>query len=132
MSKRKEKILEFVELDQHTSIQKLPLKDQMRVFMKRLLYNERNELKRESVSSVDYLRKKANFTEFLTKATEPIREGKYTSVELSVSSKFEDVLMEVLYAPNIDNYYHIEVIKPQVKYNTDYFFTIKLQVKGGD
>jgi hypothetical protein len=124
----KEKILEYVELDEHTSIQKLSLLDQLRVLLRRITYDESNELKRMDVETVDYLRKRSNLLQFLLQATEPLRKGQHKTVEVQISSKFDTVLKEVLSLERFTEYYHIEIQRPELEYNIHHYITVRFEI----
>lgn len=119
----------FVDVDDSTPIQKLSVLDQLRVLLKNLTYDAGNELKNEDIVTQEYLTLKANLSEFLRKATLPIRKGKRHEVIVNISTVFNPVFDEVIKSPEIDNFYWVDVVKPKTDYNISYDMLVRLRVK---
>lgn len=129
MALKKKKLFTYVEVDDYTPIQKLSVKDQLRVLIQRLTYDDASELKTEDAVTVNQLTLQANLMEFLHRATDPIRKGEKHKVTVMVSNMFDPVLETVLNSNTIKNYYDIEVQRPDIEYDVKYFITIKMEVK---
>lgn len=129
MALKKTKLFTYVEVDDYTPIQKLSVKDQLRVLIQRLTYDDASELKTEDAVTVNQLTLQANLMEFLHRATDPIRKGEKHKVTVMVSNMFDPVLETVLNSNTIKNYYDIEVQRPDIEYDVKYFITIKMEVK---
>lgn len=125
----KEKVFEYIEIDDRTPVQKLSIGDQLRVLFKRLAYDPGQELKRDDALTREELKLKANLSEFVFLSTEPIRRGKKRSVTMSISSKFDSVFDEVFNSPKITNNYNVEIIRPNIEYNITYFINVTMEVK---
>lgn len=123
------RLFSFVEVDDSTPIQKLTFMEQMRVLIKRLTNEDKEQLKAEDAETVYALQLKADLLEFLQKATERVRRGEHKSVTVSVSSKFLPVLEDVLESSSISTYYTYIVDKPEIEYDVEYFIKITLEVK---
>ncbi len=119
----------YVEVDDSTPIQKLKILDQLRVLLKSLTYDEANELKNEDIVTTEYLTLKANLSDFLRKATAPIRKGKKKEVILSLSTYFNPVMDEVLNSREITDYYYVSIVKPKIEYDLPYDVLVRLRVK---
>ena len=119
----------YTEIDDRTPIQKLTFGEQLRVLLRRLTHSEKNELATEDAVTREYLVMRANLLDFISKATKSVREGKHHSVTISGSNRFDPVLEEVLNSPQITNYYTVQVSRPEVDYDIDYFIKIRLEVK---
>lgn len=123
------KLYTFVEVDDKTPIQKLGIMDQFRVLLKHLTYDAANDLHNEDIVTREYMTLKANLSEFLRKATEPIRAGKRKEVIVNVSSQFLPVLDEVLNQHEIKDFYYVAKAFPKTEYDIPYDFLLKLRVK---
>lgn len=123
------KLYSFVEVDAKTPIQKLKVTDQFRVLLKHLTYDDANDLRNEDVVTQEYMTLKANLSDFLRKATEPIREGKSKEVIVNISSYFNTVFDEVINSHEIADFYTVSVVKPKIEYDIQYDFMVKLRVK---
>lgn len=128
MSDRK-KLFTYVEVDDSTPVQKLKFSDQLRVLLKRITEDPASELKSEEVFTTEYLTLKADFTEMLLKAAAPLRAGKNKSVVISVDSKYNYVMDEVLKSPTISRFYEVSVAKPKIEYDVPCNSLVKLQIK---
>ena len=128
MAKAK-KLYTFVEVSDEVPVQKLPLMDQIRVLFRSLTYDPANDLKNEDAVTHEYLSLKANLSDFLRKATEPIREGKSRTVYVQIASEFKTVLNEVLRSPEIANFYRVSMVKPKIDYDIPFDIMLKLSVK---
>jgi len=126
---KRETVFTYVIDDGRVPIQKLPIKDQIRVLIKKLLYDESSELKREDIVTKEELRMRTNLILFLNKATDPIRKKGKKSVTIRLSSKFSPALESVMANSKFLNYYTFEVSKPNVEYDVDYFFQLTMKVK---
>lgn len=120
----------FVEVDDSTPIQKLKIRDQLRVLLKQLTYDPANDLKNEDVVTQEYMTLKADLSDFLRRATEAIRNGKRKEVIVSVSTKFKPVFDEVINSHEIKDFYTVSVAKPKITYDITYDFMVRLRVKG--
>lgn len=119
----------FVDVDDSTPIQKLPLLDQLRVLFKSLTYDDANELKNEDIVTSEYLTLKANLLSFLRTATAPIRNGRRREVVLAISSQFQPVFNEVMRSKEITDYYHVSIARPKTDYDLPYDTLVRLRVK---
>lgn len=126
---RKKKLTSYVVIDDNTPIQKLSVKEQLRVLIHHLSDGDREQLKAEDAETVFELQLKADLLEFLHKSTEQVRNGNHRSVTVSVSSKFKSVLQDVLESPSISSYYNTTVVDPEIDYGIDYFLKVTLEVK---
>lgn len=123
------KLYSYVEVDDSTPIQKLPIMDQLRILLKKLTYDPANELKSEDAVTTEYMTLKANLSDFFRRSTEPIRRGEKSEVIVNVSSKFNPVYNEVINSPDIQNYYYVSEVRPQIEYDIPYDFLVRLTVK---
>lgn len=123
------KLFSFVEVTDDTPIQKLTVLEQLRLLIRRMANDDKEQLRAEDAETVYQLQLKANLLEFLIKATEKVRQGEEKSVTCQISSKFNPVLEEVLQSPSIANYYTATVVSPDIDFDVDYFIKVKLEVK---
>ena len=126
---RKEKVFEYVELDDKTPIQKLSILDQVRILFRKLTYDASQELKRDDAVTREELKLKADLIDFILKATEPIRNGEHRKVLISISNKFDPILESVLRSKRISNYYGITIDRPNIEYDIPFFIRVTLEVK---
>lgn len=123
------KLFSFIEVTEETPIAKLSILEQIRLLIVKLSNENREQLKAQDAETQEILRLQANLLEFFEKSTAPLREGKETKVAVQVSSKFLPVLDTVLQSNSIRTFYDVEVIKPDIEYDIDYFFKVILEVK---
>lgn len=123
------KLYTFVEVNDSTPIQKLKLSDQFRVLLKQMTYDAANDLKNEDIVSRERLVLKANLSEFLRRATEPIRSGNKKEVIVNVSNKFDPVFEEVMDSHEIKDFYIVSVVRPNIEYDIPYDFLVRLRVR---
>lgn len=123
------KLYSFVEVDDSTPIQKLKIMDQLRVLLKSLTYDPANDLHNEDIVTTEYLKLRANLSDFLRRATEPIRRGKKKEVIVNISTHFNPVFDEVINSPEIANFYDVSIVRPKIEYDIPYDFLVKLRVK---
>lgn len=123
------KLYTFVEVDDSTPIQKLSIMDQLRVLLKSVTYDAANDLHNEDIVTKERLTLKANLSDFLRRATEPIRSGKSKEVIVNISNKFDPVFEEVITSHEIADFYHVSVVRPKIEYDIPYDFMLKLRVK---
>lgn len=123
------KLYSFVEVDDSTPIQKLKISDQLRVLLKSLTYDPANELKNEDIVTQEYMTLKANLSEFLRKATEPIRRGNRREVIVNISTHFDPVFEDVIKSHEIADFYDVAVVRPKIEYDIPYDFMVRLRVK---
>lgn len=128
MSKGK-KLYSFVDVDDSTPIQKLKLTDQIRILLKSWTYDPANDLHADDVVTQEYMQLKANLSEFIYKATAPIRAGKKYEVIVNISTEFNPVFKEVLNSPEITRYYDVKVIRPKIDYDIPYDAMVRFRVK---
>lgn len=126
---REKKLYTFVDVDDSTPIEKLSIMDQLRVLLKSLTYDPANELKNEDIVTQEYLTLKANLSEFLRKATEPIRKGKRHEVIVNVSTQFDPVFDEVIESHEIKDFFEVSVVRPNIDYDIPYDVMVRLRVK---
>lgn len=119
----------FVEVDDSTPIQKLPILDQLRVLLKKLTYDAANELYNDDVVTQEYLQLKANLLDFLRRACLPIRQGKKKEVIVNIASQFNPVFEEVINSHEIKDFYHVDIVRPKIDYDIPYDFMLRLRVK---
>ena len=123
------KLYSFVEVDDRTPIQKLSISDQLRVLLKHLTHDPANELRTEDSVTTERMILKANLSDFLRKATEPIRAGKKREVIVNISNKFDPVINEVISSHEISDFFEVSVVRPKIEYDIPYDFMVKLRVK---
>lgn len=123
------KLYSFVEVDDSTPIQKLGLADQLRVLFKQLTYDDANELRNDDIVTQQYMTLKANLSEFLRKATEPIRRGNRHEVIVNISTKFDPVFEEVINSHEIQDFYKVDIVRPKIDYDIPYDIMVRLRVK---
>lgn len=123
------RLFRFIEVDDKTPIQKLSLSDQLRVLVKQFTYDPANELRNDDIVTTQYMRLKANLSEFLRKATEPLRSGEKKEVIVNVSTEFNPVFEEVLNSHEIADFYHVAVVKPKIEYDIPYDYLVRLHIK---
>ena len=123
------KLYSFVEVDDRTPIQKLSISDQLRVLLKHLTHDPANELRTEDSVTTERMILKANLSDFLRKATEPIRAGKKREVIVNISNKFDPVFNEVISSHEISDFFEVSVVRPKIEYDIPYDFMVKLRVK---
>lgn len=126
---KSKRLYTFVEVDDSTPVQKLPILDQIRVLLKQWTYDAANELKSEDAVTQEYMAMKSTLLDFLHKATEPIRAGKHKDVIVSVSSVFNPVFEDVIKSHEISDFYEVYVATPKLEYDIPYDFLVKLVVK---
>lgn len=127
--KQGKKICTFVEVDDCTPVQKLSVKDQLRVLAMQLAYDPAAELKAADAVTVEMLTLKADLSEFLNKSLRSIYKGEHKSVVVQVANKFRPVLMDVLKSPAYHNYFDIETAIPKVQYDIPFDVLVKFTVK---
>lgn len=123
------KLYSFVEVDDSTPIQKLSIMDQLRVLFKKLTYDEANELRNDDIVTQQYMTLKATLSNFLRKATEPIRRGDRHEVIVNISTKFNPVFDEVIKSHEIADFYQVDVVRPKIDYDIPYDIMVRLRVK---
>lgn len=123
------KLYSFVEVNDKTPIQKLSIGDQLRVLLKHFTYDPANELRTEDSVTTERMTLKANLSDFLRKATAPIREGKKKEVIISVSNKFDPVFKEVIESREIADFFEVSVVRPKIEYDIPFDFMVRLRVK---
>lgn len=126
---RGKKLYSFVEVDDNTPFQKLKIGDQLRVLLKHLTYDPANELKSEDAVTAQYMTLKADLSDFLHKATNPIRRGDKNEVIVNVANSFDPVFDEVINSHEIKDFFEVEVIRPKIEYDIPYDFMVRLRVK---
>ena len=119
----------FVDVDDSTPIQKLSIMDQLRVLVKSLTYDASNDLKNEDIVTQEYMTLRANLTDFLRKATAPIRSGKSHEVIVNISTRFNPVFDEVIHSKEIVDFYDVAIVTPEIEYDIPYDFMVRLRVK---
>lgn len=125
------KLYSFVEVDDSTPIQKLSIMDQLRLLLKSFTYDAANELKNEDIVTQEYLTLQANLSDFLRRATEPIRKGKRKEVIVSISTYFNPVFDTVINSREIRDFYDVAIVKPKIDYDIPYDIMVRLKVKDG-
>lgn len=119
----------FVEVDDSTPVQKLKISDQLRVLLKSLTYDAANDLKNDDIVTQEYMQLRANLTDFLRKATEPIRSGQNREVIVNISTHFNPVFDEVINSPEIRDFYDVAIVEPKIEYDIPYDKMVRLRVK---
>lgn len=122
------RLFRFIEVDDKTPIQKLSLSDQLRVLVKQFTYDPANELRNDDIVTTQYMRLKANLSEFLRKATEPLRSGEKKEVIVNVSTEFNPVFEDVLASHEIADFYYVSVVKPKIEYDIPYDYLVRLRI----
>ena len=126
---RGKNLYSFVEVNDNTPFQKLKISDQFRVLLKHLTYDPANELRSEDAVTAEYMTLKADLSDFLRKATNPIRRGKKTEVIVNVSNSFDPVFEDVINSHEIKDFFEVSVVRPKIEYDIPYDFMVKLKVK---
>lgn len=126
---KSKKLYSFVEVDDRTPIQKLKISEQLRVLLKHLTYDDANELKSEDAVTQEYMTLKANLSDFLYKATAPIRKGKKREVVVNIANGFDPVWEDVITSHEFADFYDIAVVRPKIEYDIPYDFMVRLTVK---
>lgn len=126
---RGKKLYSFVEIDDSVPIQKLKIMDQFRILLKHLSYDAANELKSEDAVTTEYMTLKANLSDFLHKATDPIRRGDRKEVIVNISNVFDPVFDDVISAHEIKDFFDVAVVRPKIDYDIPFDFMVKLTVK---
>ena len=119
----------FVEVDDSTPVQKLTIRDQFRVLLKSLTYDPANELKNEDIVTQEYMTLRANLTDFLRKATAPIRRGDKHEVIVNISTKFNPVFNDVMQSHEIADFYDVAIVTPKIEYDIPYDVMVRLRFK---
>ena len=119
----------FVEVDDSTPVQKLKISDQLRVLLKSLTYDAANDLKNDDIVTQEYMQLRANLTDFLRKATEPIRSGQNHEVIVNISTHFNPVFDDVINSPEIRDFYDVAIVEPKIEYDIPYDKMVRLRVK---
>jgi len=123
------RLYSFVEVDDSTPIQKLSIMDQLRVLLKSFTYDPANELKNEDIVTQEYMTLRANLSDFLRRATEPIRKGKRREVIVNISTHFNPVFEEVINSHEIKDFYDVSIVRPNIEYDIPYDIMVRLRVK---
>lgn len=129
MASKGKKLFSFLEVTDETPIQKLSVLEQFRLLVRKASNSDREQLRADDAETIYQLQMQANLLEFITKATSKVRNGQARSVTVQLSSKFLPVLDEVLESPTIKPFYTWTIDKPEVDYDIDYFFRLKLEVR---
>lgn len=124
-----QKLFSFIEVTDETPVQKLSILEQLRLLIRRLSNDDKEQLKADDAETLYSLQLKANLLEFLNKSTEKIRKGEERVVTVQIASKFLPVLDDVLESPTIAAYYTTTVSKPDIEFDIDYFVKLRLEVK---
>ena len=123
------KLYSYVEVDDRTPIQKLKIADQLRVLLKHITHDPANELRTEDAVTTEYMTLKANLSDFLRKATNPIRRGEKREVIVNISNKFDPVFNEVITSHDIADFFDVSIVRPKLEYDIPYDFMLRLRVK---
>lgn len=123
------RLYRYVEVDDKTPVQKLKLMDQLRLLLRKLTEDPANELKADDAVTAEYLKLKADCTDFLKKATKPLREGTRSVVYVQISNQFKPVLKAVLQSNDIRNYYDVRLAKPKVDYDIPMEYLVEMRNK---
>lgn len=126
---REKKLFTYVEVDDSTPVQKLSIKDQLHVLLKQLTYDPANELKNDDIVTAEYMTLKANLSDFLRKATAPIRRGEMHEVIVNIPSVFMPVYEEVVQSHEIADFYTVDAVRPKLEYDIPYDMLVRLRVK---
>ncbi len=128
MAKEK-RLFTYIEVDDSTPVQKLSVKDQLRVLLKQMTYDPANELRNNDLVTQEYMTLKANLSEFIRHATEPIRSGKYKEVIVNISTNFNPVFKEVINSHEVADFFDVSVVKPKTDYDIPYDFLVRFRVR---
>lgn len=123
------KLYRYAEYNDDMPVQKLTIGDQMRMLLKQLTHDPANELSVEDAVTQERMTLRANLTNFLRKATEPIRSGEKREVIVNVSNKFNPVFDDVLKSPEITNFFDVYTVAPDIEYDIPFDIMVKLRVK---
>lgn len=123
------KLYSYVEVDDKTPVQKLGLMDQLRLLLRKLTEDPANELKADDAVTAEYLKLKADCTDFIKRAAKPLREGTNESVIIQISNQFKPVLKDVITSPDIANFYDIKLAKPKIDYDIPLEYLLEISNK---
>lgn len=126
---RGQRLYKYVEVDDKTPVQKLGLMDQIRLLLRKLTEDPANELRSDDAVTAEYLKLKADCTDFIKKAAEPIKLGKHKVVVVQLSNEFKPVLADVLRSNEIAQYYHVEVATPSIDYDIPFEYLVRIRAK---
>lgn len=124
-----ELLYKFLDADDSVPLPKLKLSEQLRLLVRHLTYDAAKELEAEDLVTTEYLSRKADLLEFINKATESIKKGKHKNVTLSISSKFSDVLDDVIKSPQIQNYFIVSVARPRIEYDIPTDILLRIEIR---
>lgn len=128
MSKKFEKVYEYVVLNDNVPIQKLSLLDLLRTIVKEITKDITKELDNESIINVELMTLKANLYDFLYKATDSIRKGEHYAVSVEVPSIYSPVLEDVINEDIFTKHYRVSIMKPDMEYDLPFNYTIIFEV----
>lgn len=125
------KLYDVVTMSDDVPIERLSIKDGLRALLKKIFYNEAEELDAEVTINEAENELIANLLYLIDIATEPIKEGKHRYVKMKIASDFKPVLKEVFSSPDIQNFYNVKITAPDISLDIRYYYIVEMQVKGG-
>lgn len=121
-------VMSYIKDDDNVPIQKLSFIDQVFVLFRKMTKDPAGKLKAQTLVSHENLELKASLIKFLEGATQTIREGKNKCVHIKMSSKFDQVINEVLEMNRFKKYYKITIKRPEIEYDVHYYYSIWMEV----
>lgn len=125
----KEKVFEYVVLDDNINVQKLSIKDKIYLLIDKWLHDDTIELQKQMVQVTEELTLRATLETFFLKATRKLVSGEETSVTVRVSSSFQPVLKDALKIKEIKDFYNVKLYIPDNRLSNNYWIGVKLTVK---
>lgn len=126
---KKEKVFEYVVIDDNINIQKLSIKDKIHLLIDKWLHDDTIELQKQMIEVTEELTLRTTLETFLLKSTRKLVEGKEKSVTVRIPSDFRPVLKDALKIREIKDFYDVKLYIPNNNISRDYWIGIKLTVK---
>lgn len=126
---KKERVFEYIVIDDNVNIQKLSIKDKIYLLIDKWLHDDTIELQKQMVQVTEELTLRTTLETFLLKSTRKLVEGKEKSVTVRIPSDFRPVLKDALRIREIKDFYDVKLYIPNNNISKDYWIGIKLTVK---
>lgn len=116
-----------VEINNDTQIDKLSLKDQLRLIGTKMFSTKESKLEDNMKISQKTLELETAFLKLINDSIAVMKDRGKTSVLLKVSSKFKEVYSTIDY---LKNYYNFEIVEDNpIILGVDYFFKLRISEK---
>lgn len=115
--------------DENVPIQKLNVKEQLRLTFRALTKDDADELKADNAVTRQYMELRANFIELLRRATRPLRSGEHKRVVIKVPNAFDPVMDSVLESASFKPYYVCTMTRPQFDYKIKYDVILEVRLR---